>query len=112
MTEAACCFLKISPEPFLAKVKSEMEGVAKEIIKDLQFDKLNLEGASTKNFEELGGMKGIMDMVKKNHAITKRPMMAKATENIGDGTAKGSSNQMASIASITGAPKSFGFLKK
>jgi|TARA_B100000131_G_scaffold283647_1_gene291706 hypothetical protein len=96
----------------LAAAESEMEGVAKEIIKDLQFDKLNLEGASTKNFEELGGMKGIMDMVKKNHAITKRPMMAKATENIGDGTAKGSSNQMASIASITGAPKSFGFLKK
>ena len=53
----------------LAAAESEMEGVAKDIIKDLQFDKLNLEGASTKNFGELGGMKGIMDMVKKRSTM-------------------------------------------
>lgn len=96
----------------LANQSSQMEAQSKELIKDLQFDKMNLEGVSNKNFAESGGMKGIMDFVKKNHTITKRPLLAKATENLGDGTAKGSSNQMGSIASITGSPKAFGFLKK
>jgi len=96
----------------LAAQSSQMEAQSKELIKDLQFDKMNLEGVSNKNFAESGGMKGIMDFVKKNHTITKRPLLAKATENLGDGSAKGSSNQMGSIASITGSPKAFGFLKK
>ena len=96
----------------LAKEASTMEEQAKELIKDLQFDKMNLEGVSNKNFAESGGMKGIMDFVKKNHVITKRPMLAKATKNLGDGTSVGSPSQLSTISSITGGTRASGFLKK
>ena len=96
----------------LAAQSSEMEAQSKELIKDLQFDKINLEGVSNKNFGEAGGFKGIQDFAKSFQGITKRPMLAKATQNLGDGSAKGISNQLSSIKAITGGKGASGFLKK
>ena len=96
----------------LAAQSSQMEAQSKELIKDLQFDKINLEGVSTKNFGEAGGFKGIQDFAKSFQGVTKRPMLAKATQNLGDGSAKGISSQLSSIKAITGGKGASGFLKK
>ena len=96
----------------LAAQSSQMEAQSKELIKDLQFDKINLEGVKTKNFGEAGGFKGIQDFAKSFQGITKRPMLAKATPNIGDGSATGVSSQLSSIKAITGGKGASGFLKK
>ena len=96
----------------MAAQASQMEAQSKAILKDLQFDKINLEGVSTKNFEEAGGFKGIQDFAKNFQGVTKRPMLAKATQNLGDGSAKGASAQLASIKAITGGKGASGFLKK
>ena len=96
----------------MAAQSAIMEAQSKAILKDLQFDKINLEGVSTKNFEEAGGFKGIQDFAKSFQGVTKRPMLAKATQNLGDGSAKGVSGQLSSIKAITGGKGASGFLKK
>ena len=96
----------------MAAQSAKMEAQSKAILKDLQFDKINLEGVSTKNFEEAGGFKGIQDFAKSFQGVTKRPMLAKATQNLGDGSAKGVSGQLSSIKAITGGKGASGFLKK
>tara|TARA_Y100000385_G_scaffold87444_2_gene90046 strand:- start:5867 stop:7963 length:2097 start_codon:yes stop_codon:yes gene_type:complete len=91
----------------LAKTRGSLEAQAK----SFQFDKLNLEGSTSKGFSTVDGFKAVQDFAKGEESVTDEPLLAKVTATFGPGLTE-AFTQGSALSAITGKTKGAGFLKR
>ena len=94
------------------QAQNQISEQTSQVFADAQFDKINNEGVTIKEFEEAGGIKSLQAFAKIGKSLTKSPMIAMVTENAGDGGLLKSAAQLAAIKKQTGGRGGNGFLNK
>ncbi len=94
------------------ETQNQISQQTSQIYEDAQFDKINNEGVTLKEFEEAGGIKSMQAFTKVGKSLTKSPMVALLTKNAGDGGLLKTASQLSAIQAQTGGRGGNGFLNK